>query len=213
MARKRYSRGKQKGKGKNSPKRKPRNGQPPRRIPRPIKLPEEIKSQIVLLDQDDFFGVYVDLVLFNISKSECIKIPNGKVYKQFKQMLVADKVKDNIYLIDEVYAYGVINLADMIKMIREKDPNAFIVGMTASDIEDITAKESFDQIIAKGNEDHTNSLIQLLSDHYKVEFVEDNSLKEYSGQDYMQQLMDDKLDEFPQKIYRDKGKQKNHEPN
>ena len=190
-------------KGKTVP-RKRNDAKSTRRPPKPVPMPEEIMSKIVLLDQDDFFGVYLDLVLFNISQPECVKIPNGTVYKKFKQLLVDGKVQGNLYFVDEVYAYGVVNLEDMIALIKEHDKKAVIVGMTASDMDDMVAKNAFDQTVPKGNSDRTNSVIQIVSNHFKIEFVEDNSTEEYTGQEYMEQLLEQKADRHPRRIYRDK---------
>lgn len=174
----------------------------PKRIKPP--LPEVAENKVILLDQEDFYSIYLDLVFFNLSRPGPISVQNGVEYKQLKERLASGKYKDNMYLLDETFGWGVLKIEELVALIRKGDEKAFIVGMTAMTKEDIRNPELFDAVSVKSRNVREDNITLLLADKFGVDFVESNTEKEYNGVTYMNQLLEEG-DNFPQKIYRDPG--------
>ncbi len=165
-------------------------------------IPTELTERIVLLDQEDFYGIYLDLMMFNMTKPEVVKVSNRKLFDQLKKYLEEGKYKKNIYIIDETFGWGIVDIKNLVEFIREKDSESYIIGLTAMLKEDMLNPEIYDAVNVKSRKLREDNILFTLTSKLDVEFVESNTDEKYKGPDYMQELLENG-DDYPQKIYRD----------
>lgn len=140
---------------------------------------------IVLLDNDDFYGLTLDMVLFNLKQERFVKIHRLEDYEQFRQDLAAGKYQEGIYIIDEYFAENFqIEPAKMLAEIKAADPKARLICYSVSDetADQIVNREQYDQVVLKSGLANEASIIKTLSDTLGVEFIMDNSDPEYEYQ-------------------------------
>jgi hypothetical protein len=165
-------------------------------------LPEQLESKVILLDQEDFFGIYLDLVMFNLTLEPVFKVSNHAEYKQMREKIALGKYIGNTYIIDETFGWGIVDLKRLVDFIRQHDPKAFVIGATAMAKEDILQSEIYDKVVSKSRNVREDNITLALAEHLKVDFIESNGDPKYKGKQYMDQLAQTK-DGFPPKIYRD----------
>lgn len=142
----------------------------------------ETKRQIILFDNDDFYGLTLDMVLFNLGQDNSIKVITKRDYDNFVKELNNGKFENAIFLIDENYAWGKVDMEKLLDEIKKKDKGAILICYSVSDEngDEIANKDKYDHVVMKTGLDNEKTLIQTLSQIFGVEFVMDNSDPEYT---------------------------------
>jgi len=141
---------------------------------------KENQRQIVLFDRDEFYGLTLELVVFNFSLESPIVVSGRRTQEAFMRDFLAGKVQNAVYIFDEYYLTTPEQKA-LIEQIKDKDPKAVVLCYTVSLPEEIELKESYDRIVLKTSRANQNTLIQALSDILGLEFEMNNSDPELDG--------------------------------
>lgn len=139
---------------------------------------------IFLFDNDDFYGLTLDMVLFNLKQEGFRKVLGREAFNYFNAQLKQGKYKNGIYIIDEYFADNLeIDLERLIADIKEFDPEAKLLCYSVSDEEtdNINLRDKFDHIVLKSGLSNESSIIKTLSELLGVEFIMDNSDPEHEA--------------------------------
>lgn len=135
----------------------------------------ENKRQLIIFDSDDFYGLTADIVLFNLGQQNALKIQTRSEYERFIKDLNAKKYTNAVYVIDEFFGSGKIDLKKLLADIKANDTKSTLICYTVSEIEEVEPKDHYDHIVLKTSRELDKSLVKTLSDIYGVEFVADNN--------------------------------------
>jgi len=141
------------------------------------------QRKVVLFDGDEFYGLTIDMVLFNLQQPSAFKVNNKPAYEQFKKDLAANMYKSGIYIMDEFFGNGNLSRTDFVAEIKKLDPDATVICYTVSQPEEVEEKAMYSHFILKSGKSNENSLIKILSEILQVDFVMNNNDPEYELSD------------------------------
>jgi hypothetical protein len=153
-----------------------------------LELPDQIQQRFVLLDEDDFYGYNVDLVLYNFSEKDTVKISNKYDFEALLTNLKRDGSHGNYYLIDEIFLQSDKDLDEIVNVLKEVDEKGKIIVLTTLADAELRLATKPDKVVVKSKRNSELSLVRILADLLDKEFVEDNNDPEYTGSDYMETL-------------------------
>lgn len=130
---------------------------------------------IVLFDSDDFYGLTLDLILFNFQLDSAKKIRSRKELEEFEKQLEQGKFQKAVYIFDEYFGEGKIDVSKLIEQIKSKDSAAVTLCYTVSEPEEIELKNKYDHIVKKTNRTSEGSMIDVLSKVMGLNFVANNN--------------------------------------
>lgn len=139
---------------------------------------------IVLFDNDDFYGLTLDMVLFNLKQTGFRKVHTRNDFNRFNADLQAGKYQKGIYIVDEYFADTLkIDLDKFLTELKQYDKEAVLICYTVSDEGNdmINLKDKYDYVVIKSGLANDNSVIRTLSEILGVEFTMDNSDPEYEA--------------------------------
>ncbi len=132
--------------------------------------------QVVLFDNDEFYGFALDMVLWNFTKVNSVKIASKSDYVQFVKDLTSKKYQNAIYILDEFFSrYNKLDQSRILEEIRKYDQGADIVLYTTTKKEDIKNIDDYDHFALKTSRNNQNTIIQVISEILGIEFQADNS--------------------------------------
>jgi hypothetical protein len=132
--------------------------------------------QVVLFDNDEFYGFTLDMVLWNFTKINSVKITSKSDYVKFVKDLSSKKYRNGIYILDEFFGrYNKLDQKKILTEIRKYDKDADIIMYTTSKKEDIKNIDEYDHFALKTSRNNQDTIIKVISDILGIEFQADNS--------------------------------------
>lgn len=147
----------------------------------PIQLPEQLEGGFVLIDQEEFYGIYMDLVMFNFGKENVIKVQGSGELQQLKARLDSGSYQGNVYIIDETFGWGIVSISQLVSQIREKDAKSYIIGCTAISKEAALNPDIYDSVVVKSKNVREDNIVFVIADVLKQPFIESNADPNYVG--------------------------------
>ncbi len=137
-------------------------------------------KKVYLFDKDEFYGITLDMILYNFHLDSAEKIIDKNSFHQFNRKLCNGDLDKNIYLVDELIESIGIDVKRLLEDIKRFDKNCVLIGITRLKEIDIQFANLYDYIIVKSGRSNENTLVKTLSKIFDIEFVADNSDPEYS---------------------------------
>jgi len=130
---------------------------------------------VFLFDNDDFYGLTLDLVLYNLNQPNSIKISTKLDSDRFFSDLKGKKYIHGIYIVDEYFtAINLIN-SELLKLIKANDPQSTLISYTVSDPTEVIDKELYDMYVLKSGLENSKSIIKVLSEILGIDFIVNNN--------------------------------------
>jgi hypothetical protein len=152
-----------------NPNRNFRKPERPQRAPRLHTIPANLLDGVVIFDNDEFYGVYLDLLLVDFKRADLVKVETRQDFEQFKIKFTQGDYQKNLYLVDELFGWGEVDLTRLVQNLRLKDPAAYVVGLTAVADGEIENRQLYDAVAVKSKGNHDQSMSKVLSAHWGVE--------------------------------------------
>ncbi|MFW5702401.1 MAG: hypothetical protein ACOCXP_00340 [Candidatus Dojkabacteria bacterium] len=143
------------------------------------KVVTETKRPIALIDAEEFYGLTLDMVIYNFGIQHSIQVFSADMLSEFLQKLKEYDFKDLIVLIDPDAPYLKAqegrNLNKLIDALREKDKRFKLICYTADSELVENGDDRFDIMVLKSARSNQNTLINALSGLLGEEFIMDNT--------------------------------------
>lgn len=146
-------------------------------------IPAEVENGVVLFDNDEFYGVYLDLLMYDFRKEPLVRVETLGDFEMFKRQITNGNYEGNVYIVDELFGWGEVDINKLVENLRKLDNKAHIIGATALTEEDIANAQLYDTIVLKSKGGHDQSLTKQLANILQVELEEakDPEYKEARG--------------------------------
>lgn len=131
-------------------------------------IPQELSEHVILFDNDEFYGVYLDLLMFDFNKSDVTQVQTLGDFELFKKAVTGGKYKSNTYIVDELFGWGEVDIPKLVKNIRLLDAEAEVLGATALEDGAIANLDIYDNVVVKSKGTHEKSIIKQLAKKYNV---------------------------------------------
>jgi|GEM_PF-5210407 len=138
----------------------------------PVKL--SLEPEVVLLDGDDFYGLVLDMVLFNLRHSSSRKISGFGGAQQLIAGLQTNP-KEKIIVIDEFFIPVEADMKKLVETLKAANPKGKLIVFTVSKPEEIANQNLYDYMVVKSSRSNEQTLIKALSECLGVEFVMNNN--------------------------------------
>lgn len=134
----------------------------------PIRSYGELKDAVVVVDRDGFYGITVDIILFNLGLEPAIKVDSFSNWQRFRDQ--AKVSGQSIILIGADFFESTEELTTAITQLREQSKAAKIV-LTTADPKSVTELTSQADVVAlKSSRDQEKTLVAVLSELTGIEF-------------------------------------------
>lgn len=131
---------------------------------------------VVLIDSDEFYGLTLDMVLYNFGISSSIQIFSADELSKFLQHLGDGKFKNLVVLIDPNTKFVQKDLNRLIEMCKKNSQECKLVEYSPEkEKADAESYGEYDYFVLKTARANENTIIKTLSDILGQEFVMDNS--------------------------------------
>ncbi len=122
-----------------------------------------------MFDNDDFYGVYLDLLIFDFNKGDLVRIETLGDFEIFKKHFTSGVYKQNIYIVDELFGWGEVDIPKLVNNLRIIDKEAYVLGATALTDGAIANSDIYNGVVVKSKGTHEKSIIKELARKFNVE--------------------------------------------
>ncbi len=128
------------------------------------------KQQVFLFDEDDFYGITIDMVLYNLDRDSSVKVESNKL---FSELISKIDNPASIFVIDELF-FAEGKLIEAMKEIKARDKSAKIIIYTVAE-ELAEADEGLvDNVILKSGRSNSLTITKALAEIFDVEVEMNN---------------------------------------